>query len=260
MAEFSTVFLCSKRAVKLGYRPPSAFFRANLDCKRQIWPAAWCGLHYVRPRIAMQLERAINQSGQWMVCSSNLADGLDISSAAQCRVAAALFHLCTEHQQAVHTLTNHGLIGSAFALLRPQFEAYVRGVWYHRCANDDQLNAFIKGAEPPRIGQLLSDIAKITDFNSDSLIATKTGVWGVLNDFTHGGSVQVRARVTSNEINRNYKTEHIVGMLRWSSILSFLGYVGMASIAENDLLANKLRESFHSIYAGDISSIRQAQT
>lgn len=24
-------------------------FRANLDRKRQIWPAAWCGLHYVRP-------------------------------------------------------------------------------------------------------------------------------------------------------------------------------------------------------------------
>lgn len=24
------------------------FFRANLDRKRQIWPADWCGLHYVR--------------------------------------------------------------------------------------------------------------------------------------------------------------------------------------------------------------------
>lgn len=206
----------------------------------------------------MPLERAIEQSEQWMVRSSTLADGLDISSATQIRVAAALFHLCTEHQQAVHTLANHGLMGSAFAILRPQFEAYVRGVWYHRCATDDQLDAFIKGAEPPRIGQLLSDIAKIADFNSESLIATKTGIWGVLNDFTHGGSVQVRARLTPTEIARNYKTEHIVGMLRWSSILSFMGYVGMASIAENDLLANNLRDCFHSIYAGDISSINQA--
>ncbi len=193
-----------------------------------------------------------------MVRSSNLVDGLDISSATQSRVAAALFHLCTEHQQAVHTLANHGLIGSAFAILRPQFEAYVRGVWYHRCATDDQLNAFIKGAEPPRIRQLLSDIAKIADFNSESLIATKTSVWGVLNDFTHGGSIQVRARLTPIEIARNYKTEHIIGLLRWSSILSFMGYVGMASIAENDLLAKNLRDSFHSIYAVDISSINQA--
>jgi hypothetical protein len=199
----------------------------------------------------MPLERAIKQSELWMVRSSNLADGLDISSAPNCRVGAALFHLCTEHQHAVHTLVNHGLIGSAFALLRPQFEAYVRGVWYHRCATDEQLNAFIEGAAPPKIGHLLSDIAELTDFNSDSLIATKKGVWEVLNDFTHGGSVQVRARLTPIEIARNYKTEHIVSMLRWSSILSFLGYVGMASIAANDPLANQLRDSLHSIYAGD---------
>lgn len=33
--------------VKIGYKPLSAFFRANLDRTRQIWPAAWCGLHYV---------------------------------------------------------------------------------------------------------------------------------------------------------------------------------------------------------------------
>lgn len=47
MAEFSAVFSYSTYAVKLGYKPISAFFRANLDRKRQIWPAAWCGLHYV---------------------------------------------------------------------------------------------------------------------------------------------------------------------------------------------------------------------
>jgi hypothetical protein len=206
----------------------------------------------------MPLDRAIKQSEQWMARSSSLVDGLDISSASHCRVGAALFHLCTEHQQAVHTLVTLGLIGSAFALLRPQFEAYVRGVWYHRCATDIQLKSFIKGAEPPKIGKLLSDIAKVADFNSDSLIATKAGVWGILNDFTHGGSVQVRARLTPIDITRNYKTEHIVGMLRWSSILSFSGYLGMASIAANDLLANLLHDSFHSIYAGDLSSFNQA--
>ena len=27
---------------------PFSLFCANLDRKRQIWPAAWCGLHYVR--------------------------------------------------------------------------------------------------------------------------------------------------------------------------------------------------------------------
>ena len=205
----------------------------------------------------MTLRHAIEKSGNWMVQSSSLADGLDIGSSVRNRTAASLFHICTEHQQAVHTLTEHGLMGSAFALLRPQFEAYVCGVWYHRCASDVNISAFVKGAEPPKIRELLSDIGNLTDFNSQSLISTKNAVWGVLNEFTHGGSVQVRARVTANEIVRNYKNEHVIGMLRWSVIFSLLGYVGMATIAENDLLANNLRDKFHSIYADDLTSINQ---
>lgn len=47
MAEFITVFLYRIRAIKLGCKPLFAFFRANLARKRQIWPAAWFGLHYV---------------------------------------------------------------------------------------------------------------------------------------------------------------------------------------------------------------------
>ena len=46
-------FSYSKCTAKLGYTPLSAVFRANLDRKRQIWPAAWWGLHYVRPHKTM---------------------------------------------------------------------------------------------------------------------------------------------------------------------------------------------------------------
>ena len=31
----------------------ASFFRANIDHKRQIWPAGWCGLHYIRRGIAV---------------------------------------------------------------------------------------------------------------------------------------------------------------------------------------------------------------
>lgn len=46
MAEFGTVFLYNMRAFKPGYDPLFTFFCANIDRKRQMWPAAWCGLHY----------------------------------------------------------------------------------------------------------------------------------------------------------------------------------------------------------------------
>lgn len=41
MAEFSTVFLCSKRAVKLGYKPLPAFFSRQF---RPQAPDMTCGL------------------------------------------------------------------------------------------------------------------------------------------------------------------------------------------------------------------------
>lgn len=43
MAEFSIAFF-SLHTAKLGYKHLSAFFRADLDRKRQIWPAALSGL------------------------------------------------------------------------------------------------------------------------------------------------------------------------------------------------------------------------
>lgn len=206
----------------------------------------------------MELQSAIEKSEHWMVQSASLTDGLKIDSSVQSRVAASLFLLCTEHQQAVHVLTNQGLLGSAFALMRPQFEAYVRGVWYHRCAPDSKLKSFVKGAEAPRIRELLTDIENLADFDSQDLIETKKAIWRVLNDFTHGGSVQVRARITGNEIDRNYKSEHVIGMLGWSAKLSCLGYLGMAAVAKDEVLANNLREILHSIYADAIPSISES--
>ncbi len=196
----------------------------------------------------MSVDRAIEQSRQWMILSSTLADGIQIPSADRIRIAAALFHLCTEHHQGIHTLSEHGFFGSAFALLRPQLEAFVRALWFHRCANDSQVASFIGGREPPKISALLEKIKCIPDYDSASLISTKNAVWDVLNDFTHGGVAQVKARLTAAEVARNYKTERVVAMLRWSSKLSLMGYVGIASLGEHDDLAAKLLDGFQSIY------------
>lgn len=101
----------------------------------------------------MELQSAIEKSEQWMIKASLMCDGIEIDSSARCRIPATLFHLCVEHQQGIYTLTKEELLGSAFALLRPQFEAYVRGVWYHHCASESKLDSFLKGSEPPKINE-----------------------------------------------------------------------------------------------------------
>jgi hypothetical protein len=208
----------------------------------------------------MDLQDAILKSEKWKINSSSMTDGIVIDSSARCRVPATLFHLSVEHQQSIHILITEKLYGSASALLRPQFEAYVRGIWYHHCASNSKLRSFLKGAEPPRISEMLTDIGKIPNFDYQILLETKQSVWSVLNEFTHGGSVQARARMTGHEIVSNYSTEHIVGMLRWSSTLSLMGYIGMANVAKNIPLANSLIDSMHSIYADAATTTNQTKT
>jgi len=44
-------------------------------------------------------------------------------------MAVVAFAVVHEHQSSVMLLVKHGLLGSATALMRPSFEAFVRGLW-----------------------------------------------------------------------------------------------------------------------------------
>ena len=80
------------------------------------------------------LNDAIEKSKRWMAAAATLTDGLQFDTTPRRKLSVTLHHLSIEHHSAIHTLVDlHGW-GSAFALLRPQFEAYVRGYWYCLCA------------------------------------------------------------------------------------------------------------------------------
>jgi hypothetical protein len=196
----------------------------------------------------MPLEAAIIQSKGWMTECSSLIDGTSFERSNRLRVSASFLHLCIEHQQGIHTLIEHGLVGSASALLRPQFEAYVRGIWYHQCAADSQITSFLQGAQPPKISPLLAALKAIPDFDGETIERTKKDVWRTLNDFTHGGAIQVKARNTADEIVRNYTPEHVVGLLRISASLTLLAGTGISAIANIDTLAQSLYALYKRIY------------
>jgi hypothetical protein len=183
-----------------------------------------------------------------MKCSSAHIDQVSFTTTNRLRVAVGLFHLSIEHQMAIHTLVEHGLIGSACALYRPQFEALVRATWYQRCATEQQLQAFVGGNEPPKITVLLAGIDACDALQGSPLSRIKNRLWKRLNDFTHGGATQVGARVSEREIARNYPDRVICGLLDSSAIMSFLAGVGIAAAANNESLATNLRNDHQRIY------------
>lgn len=196
----------------------------------------------------MPLDTALAQSEQWMKERASLMDEITFEATNRLRVAVALLHLSLEHQTGIHSLVNLGVMGSAFALFRPQFEAYVRGVWYHRCATDAQVSSFIGGEQPPKINVLIEEIEKLEAFDEKLLSYAKRQLWSNLNDFTHGGTTQVKARCTADEITQNYKEEHIANLLTASTSLSLVAGVALAATVRTEVLARQLYSAFRGIY------------
>lgn len=91
------------------------------------------------PENTINLTEAIHKWSTWLNKSNELVDSIEFKSTERNRVVAALFHLSLEHHGSIHLLVQHKHNGSAFALLRPQFEAYVRGLWFMKCATQEQL-------------------------------------------------------------------------------------------------------------------------
>jgi len=196
----------------------------------------------------MPLRPQLEASAQWMGECARLLDGASFQTTNRLRVAISLLHLCVEHQKGIHVLVDHDIIGSAFVLIRPQFEAYVRGVWFHRCATDTEISGFLGGAEPPKINTLLAALEQLPAFSDSRLTTMKQSVWRNLNDFTHGGAIQVKARNTRDEIKSNYRPEHIDGILETSATLSLLGSVAIAAAVGDDALANELSSVHDRLY------------
>jgi hypothetical protein len=195
-----------------------------------------------------ELEDAIQKSKRWMEQAALLTDGLSFPTSDRNRVAVSLYHLCLEHHQAIHTLVDHGVIGSAFALVRPQLEAYVRGAWFAACATNRQVARFLKNEDPPKIGVLIEDLEKRAAYKDGSLRRMKAELWDTLCGFTHGGLIQVLARNKDDEIAQRYNLPHITALIKASPILSYLACVGMARVLDRQPLAATMREAHQVIY------------
>lgn len=197
----------------------------------------------------MPLKQALCQSERWMNECVALVNTLSIATTNRTRVAAALHQLSVEHFTGIHVLVGTGVYSAAFALYRPQLEAYIRGAWYHRCASEAQVAGLIAGQEPPSPKVQIEALERTGAFEPGSLMRLKEMTWRNLCDFTHGGTIQVKVRAsTLGEFAEDFKVEHIAALLNASSATSLLACLGLAAVAENDQLAVELRDAFHAIY------------
>jgi len=201
----------------------------------------------------MTLEQTIEAARQWLNFCNELLDNQDSDSSNRGRITAGLLHLSMEHHSSIFLLTEKKHYGSAFALLRPQFESFIRGIWFHLCSSDEQLDEFIKDEEPPKINSLLKDLESVQGYENGTLKTTKDEVWSALCGYTHGGYFQVAYRNTETEIASDYDEEHLKGLLIMASNITLSTVVAFARLINKDSVAIDAASNHKEIFNGHMA-------
>ena len=202
----------------------------------------------------MSLDNIIATSGKWLTECNTRLDGREVGTSDRNRVAGGLFHLSLEHHGAVQLLISnkpYPHYGSAYALLRPQFEGFVRGVWFHHCANEQELKNFINNCEPPRIDKLILAIETIPGYEEGFLKATKRNVWKIMCSYTHGDFTQVASRNTATEITANYSEAQVAELVSGACSITLLVAVAFARLLDNETLANEIFSEYRKLFQNE---------
>ena len=160
------------------------------------------------------------------------------------RVAAACFALAQEHHHAIVLLAEHRLYGSAFSLLRVALEAYIRGEWLHARASNEQVEHFIRGAEPPSLGVLIEQLEQLPAFNERILSGIKKAHWKAMCAYTHTGGLHTQRWQTSTAVEPNYSSEEVDEVILFAEIVGSLAAIAIAGLANDEQSANLILQRF----------------
>jgi hypothetical protein len=188
----------------------------------------------------MRVENQIREAEELIQWLDSNIDGLDLPANDRMRLAAGCLDMALEHQKSIVLLTANSLFGSAAALVRSEFEAYVRGVWLLYCASDLEIEKFKKDKLEKNIGQLIEDIEKHDAFNVGTLSHVKQTSWKAMNSFTHSGLYQIIRRNTASEITPNYTDAELIDALDTAISFGILTAIAISDMARNEALAKKV--------------------
>lgn len=169
-------------------------------------------------------------------------EGLEFPASDRNRLAAACFHQALEHHEAIVVLARRRLFGSMMALVRPMFEIYIRGIWLNLCASNKGLEKFQNGKLDRKFAELINDIESHDGYSVGVLSNVKKSSWPEMNDYTHGGALQVIRRITPDSIASDYADEQILEVLEFASAVGYWATSEIALLSRREDIARELLE------------------
>lgn len=149
--------------------------------------------------------------------------GIVIPGDIKSRLFNGYYHLSLEHFFSVMYLLNHKFYASAAALLRPQYEAAVRGGYFQDYATDKAIEKFISGKSSPTLSTLVGDIStKLESAKESSFYRFFKKIEVSMNEFTHGGIYQINRRFTQSDLANNFSEKDKLVLASTSLVIAQL--------------------------------------
>lgn len=190
----------------------------------------------------------LDKSNRWGEKMHVALDGVAFETSPKNTIACSLFHLSNEHYFGGHILLSTGVRGSAFALFRPQFDAFVRGLWAQGPASDSEVIAFADGASPPRLSAMIASVENSSPEFGKIISTVTKNAWTSMCDFTHGGALQIRARAHHDVIEQRYTDQHCAQLLEAMCMLSYHASLCILGACGNESQAKELCHIFRECF------------
>lgn len=147
------------------------------------------------------------------------------------RVAVASLNLCLDHREATLLLANHGARSSAFAMMRPVFEACVRGCWFGFVATDLQINAMFANRLSTKLEQMVRAVGK-----EEPALKVLSSVASIfkeqLDHFTHGSGPQLARCFNHEAIAPRHTAGEVIDVLRFIDPIALIACAAREKICQ----------------------------
>lgn len=158
--------------------------------------------------------------------------GLEVHTNDISHLAIASFAVVHEHQTSALILTRQGLMASSMALMRPMFEAYVRGLWLVY-ATQEEFNRYQLGRDSLDLERAIKLIRKRSDkVRFDDMLE----MWKLSKETLHGYVHHSFQALVRRSDLVELPIQDVVSTLNFSSALATHASIEITEVMDSDAL------------------------
>ena len=182
----------------------------------------------------MKLSTRIEQSKKAAQDIADILKGMTSKSSPRDVLAIKCFAIAMEHHVAVIALLDfqHPLPTSACALLRPAFEAWVRGMWIAYCATDSELDKFLRNdALPVKFRAMLEAVELALELPHTPLTGFSSAYLSEFHSFVHTGVQQFDRWIRDGIVEDSFTEGDQLQALQHAGYFAFSAAMHAANVA-----------------------------